>query len=99
MQHVRSHLALSLALVTELAACPAPSGFRKPHPLLVEFGAAYPPEANGVLKSFDIVAAPTELSLVDGTKMRVWENTGAHRCGVRTTAHRPGAWTAVVGGL
>jgi FtsP/CotA-like multicopper oxidase with cupredoxin domain len=47
--------------------------------LLVEFGAAYPPEAkpNGVLKSFDIIAAPTELSLVDGTKMRVWAYNGS----------------------
>ena len=42
--------------------------------LLKEFASSYPADSkpNGVVKSFDIVAAETELPLVDGTMMRVW---------------------------
>lgn len=45
---------------------------------LNEFRSSYPAEArpNGVVKTFDLVAAPTELPLVDGTKMRVWAYNG-----------------------
>ena len=70
---------LSVALAAALMACPQPTRSAKPDPLIEEFGKAYLAEAkpNGVVKSFDIVAAPTELSLVDGTRMRVWAYNGS----------------------
>ncbi|NMO22075.1 multicopper oxidase family protein [Pyxidicoccus fallax] len=45
---------------------------------LREFTGAYPLEArpNGTVRSFDIVAEPTEVELVDGQKLRVWAYNG-----------------------
>ncbi len=46
--------------------------------LVAEFADAYPEKAtaDGAIKSFDIVAAETEVELVDGKKIRVWAYNG-----------------------
>jgi FtsP/CotA-like multicopper oxidase with cupredoxin domain len=45
---------------------------------LAEFAGSYPTEARptGIVREFEIVAAPTELSLVDGKPLRVWAYNG-----------------------
>lgn len=47
-------------------------------PLVAEFAASYSKDAppSSVVRTFDIVAAETEATLVDGTRMRVWAYNG-----------------------
>jgi len=74
----RSHGWLALALIGA-AACRDPSAPGSPADrALAEFKGSYPdqPTANGVVRSFDIVAEPTELPLIDGKRLQVWAYNG-----------------------
>ncbi|HVV83373.1 MAG TPA: multicopper oxidase family protein [Kofleriaceae bacterium] len=67
-----------LVLVT-VAACSAP-GDRPSiqRRALAEFRGSYPDhvEATGVVRTYELVAAPAEVELVDGRKLRVWAYNG-----------------------
>jgi len=74
----RSHGWLALALVGA-AACRDPSAADAPADRArAEFQGSYPEHAtaSGVLRSFDIVAEPTELPLIDGKRLQVWAYNG-----------------------
>lgn len=66
---------MALLVVFVLACSPSSAG--EPT-LLREFRGAYPEHATptGVVRDFAIVAAPTELPLIDGTALRVWAYNG-----------------------
>jgi FtsP/CotA-like multicopper oxidase with cupredoxin domain len=64
-----------------VVACVACRGGSSPSPAdraVAEFDGSYPLVAtpNGVVRAFDIVAAPTELPLVDGGALKVWAYNG-----------------------
>ena len=65
---------LALCLVG-VVGCKPPS---REELLLREFAGSYPERArpNGVVRSFDLVAAPAEVPLVDGHRVRVWAYNG-----------------------
>jgi FtsP/CotA-like multicopper oxidase with cupredoxin domain len=64
------------ALLLALVACHAASHPRAPT-LEDEFAGSYPPAApTGVVRSFELVAAPAELELLDGHKLSVWAYNG-----------------------
>ena len=69
----------ALAALALLAGIAGPACRQTPAQRLVrEFSGAYPPEAHptGQVRSFEIVAAETELPLLDGNRLRVWAYNG-----------------------
>jgi FtsP/CotA-like multicopper oxidase with cupredoxin domain len=73
---IRCHLLLVVAVV---AACRDPAPTSAPADLArAEFEGAYPLTASptGIVRTFDLVAAPTELPLVDGKPLKVWAYNG-----------------------
>jgi FtsP/CotA-like multicopper oxidase with cupredoxin domain len=56
----------------------APAPASEPDRLRDEFTGSYPEQAtpNGTVRTFDLVAAPTELPLVDGKPLAVWAYNG-----------------------
>lgn len=67
-------LAALLSVLPSLMAVACSDAAAGGDPLRREFRAAYPAQAtpNGRTQRFEIVAAPTELTLVDGQRIRVW---------------------------
>jgi len=68
---------VALIAIVWLGACSSAAPASEPEPLR-EFRGAYPEHVtpNGTVKTFDIVAAPTEVPLIDGTSLRVWAYNG-----------------------
>lgn len=68
-----------LAIVTLLVACRSEPPPAIPPDPLAELGNALPREAspNGIVTAFDIVAAETEVPLLDGSTLRVWAYNGS----------------------
>src|SRR5215467_10605313 len=69
----RSMLAGAAAAVVMACRGPGPAERAR-----AEFEGAYPLTASptGVVRTFDVVAAPTELPLVDGKPLKVWAYNG-----------------------
>ncbi len=65
-------------LILACAACRGSSSSSAADRAVAEFDGSYPLVAtpNGVVRAFDIVAAPTELPLVDGGALKVWAYNG-----------------------
>jgi FtsP/CotA-like multicopper oxidase with cupredoxin domain len=73
------YLRRALAVLALVAGLAGPACRQTPAQRLVrEFSGAYPTEAHptGQLRSFEIVAAETELPLLDGNRLRVWAYNG-----------------------
>jgi FtsP/CotA-like multicopper oxidase with cupredoxin domain len=68
----------SLAVFVVLAACGSSASPTPADRALAEFAGSYPAEAHptGVVRSFDLVAEPTELALIDGKPLKVWAYNG-----------------------
>ena len=68
----------SLAVLVALAACGSRASPTPADRALAEFAGSYPAEAHptGVVRSFDLVAEPTELALIDGKPLKVWAYNG-----------------------
>ena len=72
----------AIVVVAVLGACAAcrtaPAPASEPDRLRDEFIGSYPEQAtpNGTVREFDLVAAPTEVPLVDGTSLKVWAYNG-----------------------
>ena len=69
----------ALAALALLAGVIEPACRQTPAQRLVrEFSGAYPTEAHatGQVRSFELVAAETELPLLDGNRLRVWAYNG-----------------------
>ncbi|WP_338872343.1 multicopper oxidase family protein [Myxococcus stipitatus] len=74
-------IALPLLFITAASSCSKQGTAESPRAAqtaLREFTGSYPQEArpNGQVRSFDIVAEPTEVELLDGRRLRVWAYNG-----------------------
>ena len=69
---------LAVLAVLSLVACRGEHAESPADRALAEFAGSYPKEVKptGVVRDFEIVAAPTELALVDGKPLRVWAYNG-----------------------